>query len=229
MKRKSVALLLAPLFFVATTAMAADIFRGGAAPPAADYVAPPAPAVNWSGFYLGLHGGYGFASFRDGGGSLIGDAGGGLIGFTGGYNFMVTPQFLLGVEADFAFAGIEGTNSPSPWIGARGEADHLLTVRGRAGYVIDALLLYASGGFAGGNNTIRAAGFFPPFWGDQSIFQTGWALGGGVEYMFMPRLSAKAEYMFTSVGSDRYFDFSPLSVSSGLNTSAIKAGLNYHF
>lgn len=227
MPGKSVLTLVAAAAFFSGAATAADFERPSAAP-VADYVQPP-QAVNWSGLYLGVHGGYGFSAFRDAGQSLIGDASGGLIGFTGGYNFMATPQILLGVEADFAFAGIEATNAPAFWMAARGQADHLLTVRGRAGYAIDSLLLYASGGFAGGSNTISVASFFPRFWGNQSIFQTGWALGGGLEYMFMPRLSAKAEYMFTSVGSDSYFDFSPAALSSGLNTSAIKAGVNYHF
>ncbi len=47
--------------------------------------------------------------------------------------------------------------------------------------------------------------------------------------MFMPQVSAKAEYMFTSVGPDSYFDFSTNALNSGVNASAIKAGLNYHF
>lgn len=227
MKRKIAAALLAPLAFAATAVLAADLPRRGP-PPVNDYMPPP-PALTWSGFYLGIHGGYAFSSFQNGGSRLIGDADGGLIGVTGGYNFMVTPQFLLGAEADFAFAGISATRSPFFGAVARGEVDHLLTVRGRAGFAIDRLLLYASGGLAGSNNSVGLNSPFTAFWGYQSTFQTGWALGGGLEYMLMPQVSAKAEYMFTSVGSDRYFDFSTNALSSGVNTSAVKAGLNYHF
>ena len=102
-------------------------------------------------------------------------------------------------------------------------------MRGRAGFAIDRLLLYASGGFAGSNIPLGFNSPFTAFWDDQSTFQTGWALGGGLEYMLMPEVSAKAEYMFTSVGSERYFDFSANALNSGVNTSAIKAGLNSHF
>ena len=47
--------------------------------------------------------------------------------------------------------------------------------------------------------------------------------------MLTNNLSAKAEYMFTSVGSDRYFDFSRNVIQTSLNNSQVKVGVNYHF
>lgn len=226
MKGKIVAALLVSVALTASSALAADLPRRSAPP--ADYYPPP-PVFTWSGFYLGVHGGYAFSSFQDGGHSLIGSPSGGLIGVTGGYNYMVTPQFLLGVEADFAFAGIERTHSSFFGAVARGEVDDLLTVRGRAGYAIDRALLYVTGGFAGGKVTVGVSNLFTGFAGSQSSFQTGWALGAGIEYMFTHSLSAKGEYMFTSVGSDRYFNFSPNALNTSVNTSSVKGGLNYHF
>jgi len=219
------ALLCATLLLAASGAAAADL-PGRSAPPA-NYYAPP-PAFSWGGFYLGVQGGVGFASFTNGGGQLIGDPTGGLIGVTGGFNYMLAPQFLIGAEADFSFTGVKATTSPFWGAYAKGALDDLLTVRGRAGYVaFDRALLYVSGGFAASKNTIEFSRW--PFYGFQASFQPGWALGAGVEYMITQSISAKGEYMFTSTGSGRYFDVSPYALDAGVNMSSVKGGLNYHF
>ncbi|WP_424362501.1 outer membrane protein [Methylocystis parvus] len=220
------ALLCAPLLLAASAAFGADLPSRSSAPPI-EY-APPPPALTWGGFYAGVHGGVGFASFTNDAGRLIGDPTGGLIGLTGGFNYMAAPQLLIGAEADFAFAGISATTSPFWNAAAKGEVDDLFTIRGRAGYaVMDRALLYVTGGFAASKNTLQYAQ--GPFYGFQASFQPGWALGAGVEYMITPRVSAKGEYMFTSTGSGRYFDFSPYALDSGVNMSAVKAGMNFHF
>lgn len=224
MKTRSAAALFATTgLCAAASALAADLPNRSAAP---DYYTPPPAFVGWGGFYLGIHGGYGWGAFQDGG-SFVGTPSGGVIGLQGGYNYMLSPQFLLGGELDFAFTGINQTRNPLWGVSARGEVDHMFSARLRAGYVMDRLLLFVTGGFAGSDNTLSLQ--TPTFWGYQSTFQPGWALGGGVEYMIIPHVSAKAEYTFTSVGSNRYFDFSNFALSSGVNTSAVKAGLNYHF
>jgi outer membrane immunogenic protein len=220
------ALLCAPLLLAATAAMSADLPRRSGPPPT-DYYAPP-PAFTWGGFYAGVQGGVGFASFTDDGGRLVGDPTGGLIGLTGGFNYMVAPQFLIGAEADFSFTGVRAATAPLWGAFAKGGVDDLLTVRGRAGYLAtERALLYVTGGFAASKNTIQFAQ--GPFYGIQASFQPGWALGAGVEYMITQSISAKGEYMFTSTGSGRYFDFSPYALDSGVNMSAVKGGVNFHF
>jgi outer membrane immunogenic protein len=86
-------LLAAALLSVATAASAADI-------PARPYTkAPPplvSPAYNWSGFYIGAMGGYGWDS---------GDSSGGFGGGTIGYNWQLPgSQFVFGIEVDAAGA-----------------------------------------------------------------------------------------------------------------------------
>jgi outer membrane immunogenic protein len=217
--------LLCALLLVTNAALAADLPRRSGPPPM-EY-APP-PTFTWSGFYGGVQGGVGFASFTDDGGRVIGDPTGGIIGVTAGFNYTVTPEFVIGVEGDFSFAGISATTSPFWNAVAKGQVDDILTIRGRAGYAgIDRALLYVTGGFAASKNTLQYAQ--GPFYGYQSSFQAGWALGAGVEYMITPRFSAKGEYIFTSTGSARYFDFSPYALNSAVNMSAIKAGVNFHF
>ncbi|MGA7326938.1 MAG: porin family protein, partial [Rhodomicrobium sp.] len=57
-------------------------------------------------------------------------------------------------------------------------------------------------------------------------------LGGGVEHLFNPRWSAKIEYQYIDLGSDK------LSTTAGLSSATLDAehvyntvriGLNYHF
>jgi outer membrane immunogenic protein len=226
MRHSLIAALIAPLSLAAATAaIAADLPRG--APPPA-YYAPP-PSFTWQGLYLGVNAGYGFAAFKDGSRTLIGHPNGGLIGFTGGYNFMATPNILLGIEADFDFSNLKASQMPFFGLASTGTIDDLFTLRGRAGYAIDRALLFVTGGFAGSRNTVSVSNLYVPFYGQESKFQTGWAVGAGLEFMLTNNLSAKGEYVFTSVGSDRYFDFSTSALQSSVNNSTVKGGLNYHF
>ena len=86
---------------------------------AADFGYPhaEAPAWSWTGFYLGLNGGYGFSTSRDQL-ALSGDQPTGLFsagGFGGiqlGYNVQLA-RMVLGVEADFQGANIgDGVTRP---------------------------------------------------------------------------------------------------------------------
>jgi outer membrane immunogenic protein len=227
MRHALITAIISPLLFAAAPVNAADLGRGSRPPPQA-YYAPP-PAFTWQGFYIGINAGYGFGAFTNGGSDLFSSANGGLIGLTGGYNFQLAPNIVLGAEADFAFANLRESHTSYFGFTSSGTIDDIMTLRGRAGYTIERAMVYVTGGLAGSNNNIVLNSFFPLFYGGQSKFQTGWAVGGGIEFMFTNSLSAKAEYLFTSVGSDRYFDFSPAALQSGVDTSAIKGGLNYHF
>lgn len=218
--------LLAPALLLAGAAGAADLPRRTA--PSEDYYAPP-QAYNWQGFYLGLNAGYGFSSFQNGGHDLLGDPNGGLIGFTGGYNFVLAPNFVVGLEGDFDFAGSKASRSPWFGIAGRSTVDDVVTVRARAGVTIDRALLFVTGGFAGSSNTAAIANAFTNVYAEQSKFQAGWALGAGLEFGVANNISVKAEYLFTSVGGDHYFDFSPNALQTSVDTSMVRGGINYHF
>ena len=227
MKHAFLAALTAPLALGALLpATAADLPYRRAAP--ADYYAP-APVTRWQGFYAGVNGGYGWGAFSDNGDWLFGNPTGGEIGFTGGYNYMVAPNFLIGAEADFDFAGINVTKYPYPGIVTSSSLDDLFTLRGRAGFTMDRALFFVSGGLAGGNTNINMQNVWGRFWGQQSSYQLGWALGAGVEYLVVPNVSLKAEYLFTSLGSNYYFNFSPYALQAGANNSQVRLGVNYHF
>ncbi|MGH1574074.1 outer membrane protein [Methylobacterium sp. P31] len=117
-----------------------------------------------------------------------GFAGGGQVG----YNHQFTPGsgFVVGVEADAAYTDLRARDSyKSNIIGTnsfRQSGAYLGTVRGRLGYAIDRTLLYATGGFAYAGQTYRTSLFQtesqPNFYGSRSRTETGYAVGGGIEY-----------------------------------------------
>jgi outer membrane immunogenic protein len=226
MRQVTMAALMAPFLLTAGAAAAADLPNRYKAP--AEYYSP-APVANWQGFYVGLNAGYGWGAFTDGADWAFGKPSGGQVGFTAGYNYILAPNFLVGVESDFDFAGMKDTRTPYFGLASASGMNDLFTLRGRVGYTVDRALFYVTGGFAGARNTGTIGNLWTGFAGQQSTFQTGWALGAGVEYLIMPNLSVKAEYLYTSVGSDRYFDFSPNAIQASANVSQIRAGANYHF
>jgi outer membrane immunogenic protein len=201
---------------VATAASAADMQARpySKAPPAAVVA-----AYNWSGFYIGAMGGGGWET----------DAGsGGFGGGTVGYNWQLPgSQFVFGVEVDAAGASIKDSFLVDVGVTQENKINAFGSVTGRAGFAIDAALIYAKGGWAWTNaKTSFSDGVITV---SDSQTHTGYTIGGGVEYMFAPNWSAKGEYMFTSLGSETYnFGGQPLD-SGSFDFHTIKVGVNYHF
>jgi len=211
---------------VATAASAADM-------QARPYTkAPPAivsPAYNWSGFYVGAMGGHGWGTNAGNGGF-----GGGTVG----YNWQFPgSQFVLGIEVDAAAASIKDSFTEDVDVGVGAltplrqdsKINSFGSVTGRAGFAMDAVLLYAKGGFAWGNNKTTLT--FPELGisNSDSHTHTGYTLGGGLEYMFSPSWSAKAEYMYTSLGGETYNLLGEQLPSGNIDFHTIKVGVNYHF
>lgn len=123
--------------------------------------------------------------------STDGFVGGGQIG----YNYQFTPGsgVVVGIEADaqyadfgrdrnrFSYAGTVPCCAAQSVFNPNGVTglDFFGTVRGRLGYAWDRTLVYATGGFAYGAGGGRDFGL-PNRSSDD--FQTGWTVGGGVEY-----------------------------------------------
>jgi outer membrane immunogenic protein len=181
------------------------------------YTKAPAAAIainNWTGFYLGAMGGYAQEN-SDG----IGTLSGGFAGGTLGYNWQ-TGNFVLGVEADAAWADVGAT------VGVfETRIRDMGTVRGRVGYAFDQVLIYGTGGFAWADNRLTIVGV-----SDNKI-HTGWTAGAGVEVMFAPKWSVKAEYLYRSLQGETYFTgIVPGGLASGtLNLNSVQVGVNYHF
>jgi outer membrane immunogenic protein len=177
------------------------------------YTKAPAAAIainNWSGFYLGAMGGYAQEN-SDG----IGTLSGGFAGGTAGYNWQMG-NIVLGLEADAAWADVGATFGP-----LESRIRDMGTVRGRFGYAFDQVLIYGTGGYAWADNRLSIGGF------SDSKFLSGWTVGAGVEVMFAPKWSVKAEYLYRSFEGQTYF--SGALPTGTLNLNSVQVGVNYHF
>lgn len=154
-------------------ALAADLPTKKAPP----VFVPPPVAVSWTGFYVGVNGGYAGDEFRYplsasyglpevtlGGAS--GEAKLTSSGFLGGvqvgFNYQFAPSWVGGLEADIDATSIKGEASlsasgyfedvsGSAGVTAKSEIPYLGTARVRVGYLVtDRFLMFATGGLAYG-------------------------------------------------------------------------------
>lgn len=183
--------------------------------------APVAPLPTWAGFYIGAMGGYAsedasFAAMK-----------GGFAGGTIGYNWQQA-NIVFGIEADAAWADISAS-ATALGVTASSKIRDTGTVRGRLGYAFGPTLLYVTGGYAWADNRIalNAPGVFT---GSASNVHSGWTVGAGGEYMFAPKWSVKAEYLYKSFGGESY-NFAGLGTfnTGTLNVHSGQVGINYHF
>lgn len=185
--------------------------------------APVSYGPVWTGFYAGLNAGYGWASWTPpGGGSL--DMKGFLGGGQLGYNWQIG-SFVLGAEGDLQYSAQKQTDTTAgvtseakiPWFG---------TARGRVGYAFDSFMVYATGGAAWTNFKVSASALGLTV--STETTKAGWTAGGGVEWMFMPRWSVKAEYLYIDSGTTS-LTVAGLTASGKLKDSIARIGVNYHF
>jgi outer membrane immunogenic protein len=199
---------------------------------------PPsvAPAFNWSGLYAGINAGYGYGStgwanewFQTGNFPTNGFVAGGTLG----YNFK-TGLWVWGLEGDFDYSTMRGAScsalcaplclptqfceTKNPWFA---------TARARIGYAVDRFLPFITGGAAFGEITMTPAA-------DKTDTATkvGFVIGGGLEYAFMDRWSAKVEYLYADLGQAKCSIATcgigtPVDVK--FNTNLVRVGVNYHF
>ena len=194
-------------------ASAADLPRKAPA-----YVPPAPPPFSWTGFYGGIHAGWGWsnssASVLDTALLFdpisIGQNGNGVIGGAQiGYNWQFSPNFVLGIEGDISGTGIRNTTSapmtfgggavPGTTQAAERDIRWLATVRGRLGYAADRWLFYVTGGGAWGEVDYSGGPtFFGVYTGPVSFNHTssGWTVGGGVEYAFTNNWTGRLEYLY---------------------------------
>ena len=173
--------------------------------------------------------------------------GGGQIGL----NWQFAPHVVVGIEADAnwgAFSksrAISIINGPAARIvplnnpPTMNEAtmDFFTTLRGRVGYAENNWLLFGTAGLAmtkiksQTNFSVQTAPFFVEISrsaGAVSKTRLGLAVGGGVEYLFGPNWSAKAEYQYIDFGTLTY-DLAPFVDTMSVQTRLhiLRAGVNF--
>ncbi|AMN41372.1 outer membrane protein [Rhodoplanes sp. Z2-YC6860] len=148
--------------------------------------APFAPSFSWTGFYAGVHAGWGFndpaGTSTATGAGITGltaqhnlDSNGPLFGGHAGYNWQINPRLVIGIEGDITGTGIKTSSAQTPLCSASNpqcapgqpinggvmtmsqEVNWLASIRGRLGTTWGPGLIYVTGGAAWANVDSKAA------------------------------------------------------------------------
>ena len=188
-----------------STATAADMY--GRAPYT---VQQPLNMYSWAGPYVGGNLGYQWGDVN--GGPLAPSGVNG--GLQGGYNWQYG-QFVFGGEADIQASGSSHTFAAwkfsNPWFG---------TLRGRAGFAMNNILIYGTGGLAFGGLRAEALNLSETQWA------TGWTIGAGAEIGITQNWSAKVEYLYVDLNDKQ---FALTGMPNGYQFSVVRLGVNYKF
>ena len=191
-----------------SSALAADLPYYGSRQPYT--VVQPLNIYSWAGPYLGGNIGWNWGSVDNNPTKPSGFVG----GAQAGYNFQNGP-WVFGIEGDIQGNGASDTFAPwkfsNPWFG---------TVRGRAGYANNNVLLYGTAGLAFGELTGQTFGL------SESHTNAGWTVGLGAEVGLAQNWSAKVEYLYVDLNNS---NFAVTGTQNGYHFGLLRAGVNYHF
>lgn len=177
-------------------------------------IRPPAQSgalapYDWSGRYVGgfvgaAHGLWTVDFFRNNNHGHAEEGADGLaFGAFVGYNFQLTNNWVVGVEADIGHTSAKQTNNIFDNDTSLAEYGLIGSARGRLGYAYDRLLVYGTVGlgFVNVSNNIQKGNNA----GEQVVWENQWrsglALGAGAEYAFTGRIFGRVEYLFNDLGS----------------------------
>jgi outer membrane immunogenic protein len=246
---KKIVLTAAAFAAFAAPAFAADL-------PARTYKAAPvmvAPIYDWTGFYIGANGGYGWSNrcvditavnaigFVSAEGCR--SAGGGVAGGQIGYRWQAS-QWVFGLEAQGDWANLRNSRVSvfDPLATWKTNTTALGLFTGQIGYAWNASLLYFKGGAAVANQqynlvtTINNVGI-------ASADRSGWGgtVGVGWEYGFSPNWTAGIEYDYIWRTNDTRTLLTPglvvpgrgavnsISADTRADVNMITARINYRF
>jgi outer membrane immunogenic protein len=207
--------------------------------------APPIVTPTWSGLYLGLDAGVQatrtdlttievasvgpffapFALAPGGAATLPYDGTGFRAAAFGGYNWQVSPRWVLGVEGDIGWADnkttLGGVAVPAflccanSGLGSSVRTTWDASLRARIGYLVTpGFLTYLTGGVAWQHfeqNSSCGAPFcvaapppaltFEPFSFTHAFTKAGWTVGGGIEAMLWSNWLMRAAYRYAEFGT----------------------------
>jgi outer membrane immunogenic protein len=217
--------------------------------PARTYAKSPPPAYvaavyDWSGFYIGVNGGWGGAnnswSLQSPGGPFPEgntNASGGVVGGQIGYRWQSGPA-VFGVEAQGNWANLSSQNTSLAALNAGidnySNLDAFGLFTGQIGYAWNNVLLYAKGGAAVTdtqyNDLVTGIGTVVA---TSSDTRWGGVVGAGLEVGFAPNWSAAVEYdhLFMGNNTDNLAGAAgPFATDTiGQNVDLVTARLNYRF
>jgi len=220
------------LVAMATSASAADL----AARPYTN--APPPyiqPMYNWSGFYIGINGGWGESrnTFEYWGFDHSHNATGGTVGLQVGYNWQVG-AWVFGLEAQGNWADLSNSfiDPFDPRFSVGSKVDALGLFTGRIGYAANNVLFYVKGGAADVGHEYWAA-FNGVDFIDVSHIKWGADVGVGLEWGFTPNWSFGVEYNHVFLGNEDHNWANQFNNWNNVNTKQdldlVTARINYRF
>lgn len=193
----------------AALASAADLTSYQAPP---SYNEPVSTGSNWTGAYVGAHGGVASRKL-----DLFSGGNGGIVGLQGGYNADVGGM-VVGGEGEVSYLG----DTEVKVNGGSLKERHRLAVKGKAGMPLDQTLVYGTAGVAMTNMRDNGAVTGPDGW------KPGYIVGAGIEQKLNEKISAKVEYNYTSTPNVRS-TVSGVSSEKDVSDHAVRLGLNYKF
>jgi outer membrane immunogenic protein len=135
-----------------------------------------------------------------------------------GYNFQSGP-WSYGLKGDWSFGGGEITKT-APTLGVvSGTHGSLASIRARAGYAWNNLLIYGTSGVAFLDREIKASSG-----GSESDVKTGVVVGLGAEYLFTDVWTGRAELLAYGLGEDE-FNLGGIQRKVADGVGALRAGL----
>lgn len=168
-----------------------------------------APAITWTGFYLGAHAG---STFNDElsidtpiGSADLGEFDEQFVGgIHVGYNWQTSRNLVLGIEGNITF----------PADSDEFAADYFASVRGRIGYALDKTLVYGTAGVA----------FLS--WTDDTLDDTtvGYVVGAGIDHKVRDNVSIGLEGLYYS-----FEDELVSGVDLERDFFTVQARVTYHF
>lgn len=219
------------------------------------YTAPAVVYVpTWTGWYIGLIGGYGTGPVHGTPTGVLDDLGaypvkftadGGFVGGQLGYDYQYANGMVLGAVADIAWANLKGdvcadishSCSGSNATFAIGTVEWLATFRARLGTTIGPnTLLYATGGLALGGVESKITKIDAVHDVSDTNTHVGWTIGAGGEFKLTQQISLGLEYLYVDLGKeDNKFSGADMGVPGAITSETevkqhlIKGALNYRF
>jgi outer membrane immunogenic protein len=219
------------------TTMFAGLLMAGAAQ-AADMPLKAGPRAepvysSWAGFYLGIHGGYGWGDVNfdfDPDPFHNPRPRGGLVGGHAGYLWQWS-NWVGGLEIDYSAASLKQDQSALVEEGEiiitatlSSKIDALGSARARLGWLwTPNLLAYGTAGVGWARSKLTSCFIDDCVSSAESSF--GWVAGAGLEYQFANNWRLRAEYLHYDFGTVTYFG----DTNADLRVDVVRGALSFKF
>lgn len=155
--------------------------------------------VSWQGAILSPDFGYETLDLGGAGAAFLEDPEGFRVGAEAGYDWQ-RGMFVFGAVGTASYSWIEGDGRGAGIGQFESEMNFQGTLRGRLGLAFNRFMVYGTGGWAFGD--LEVTDNLALVSDDQ--FLSGYAVGGGLEYVWNSSITLRAEYLHLDYGSETY-------------------------